>query len=129
MDWPTPISQIKGCIGDHIAYDEDDCEYYEAGSYEVGNKFEIFKDFFFDLLRHEDCAIDHDYVSEMEPTCAGCNENVADGAEGFFRTPNTVSGFYGAEVTVKHKGAFSVRLEVDYGNGWKFDVRVSEARS
>ena len=129
MNWPTPMSQVKGCIGDHIAYDEDDCEYYEEGSREIGNKFEIFKRFFFELLIHEDSAIDHDYVIEMEPTCTDCNEKIADGAEGRFDTPDTVSGFYGADVEgTPSATSDSLWFKVDYGNGWKFDVRISESR-
>ena len=121
---------IEGCTGNHVEYDEDGDEIEGDCSYRIGNKFQIFQDFFFDMLKHKDSAIDHDYVIEMEPTCADCNEAITDGAEGRFDTPDTVSGFYGADVKrTPSATSNSVWFKVDYGDGWKFDVRVSEARS
>ena len=118
---------IEGCTGNHVEYDEDGDEIEADCSFEVGNKFEIFLDHFKRVLAHERNGMGELLVGESGPTCADCNETIADGAETRFSLP--FADYYGADVEVTPSATSnSVWFKVDYGNGWKFDVRVSESR-
>ena len=118
---------IEGCTGNHVEYDEDGGEIETDCSYEVGNKFEIFLDHFMGVLMHSSNGMGALEVEESRATCVDCNEPIADGAHDHFKLP--FADAYGADVEgTPSATSDSVWFKVDYGDGWKFDVRISESR-
>ena len=129
------MERTKYCNDDHCC---GDCEWtlWEPKSErEVGNKLDIVRSFMYNLLLRGDSRLSYLHVFEHPATCAGCRSQVQDGAELEFPMPFVPGSPVGIEDTsllVDGKldpQAESVFLQVDYGNGWKFDIQITKSLS
>jgi hypothetical protein len=129
------MERTKYCNDDHCCADCDDREYAGGLGDQVGNKLDIIRSFFKGLLADSDNALSGLFVTESEPTCGWCRSVIQDGAEECFRLPTTVPSWYAADVedhSLLVDGKLdpqveSAFLQVDYGNGWKFDIKITKS--
>ena len=119
------------CNDDHCCADCDNRDHAGDLADQVGNKVDIMRSFFKSMLGWEGNQLTELCVCEREPTCAWCRSVIQDGVEDFYRMP---AGFAGDvedhSLLVDGKLPSNVEsafLQVDYGNGWKFDIKISKS--